>query len=165
MNSDDTAALEASIREHDLAVSLLPYAYHPVVARLCVKHGVHMVTTSYVKQAMADLDAAAKDAGVILLNEIGVDPGIDHMTAMRVIHKVQAQGGKITRFISCCGGLPAPEANTNPFGYKFSWSPRGVLLAGKNPAHYLWDGEEVDITAGDAVRSLLDRARRGRGQD
>ncbi|MCU0510404.1 MAG: saccharopine dehydrogenase NADP-binding domain-containing protein, partial [Anaerolineae bacterium] len=148
VNSDDHAAMEEIIRGHDLAVSLLPYAYHPMVARLCVKHGVHMVTTSYIKQAMMDLDADAKNAGVILLNEIGVDPGIDHMTAMRVIHKVQAEGGRITKFISFCGGLPAPEANDNPFGYKFSWSPRGVLLAGKNPAHYLWDGEEVNIKAG-----------------
>ncbi len=149
VNSDDTAALEALIRQHDLAVSLLPYVYHPVIARLCIKHGVHMVTTSYVKQAMADLDADARAAGVILLNEIGVDPGIDHMTAMRVIHKVQGQGGRITGFVSWCGGLPAPEANTNPFGYKFSWSPRGVLLAGKNPAQYLWDGELVNIPGGE----------------
>ena len=148
VNSDDHAAMEDIIRQHDLAVSLLPYAYHPEVAKLCIKHGVHMVTTSYIKQAMADLDQDAKNAGVILLNEMGVDPGIDHMTAMRVINKVQGEGGKITKFISCCGGLPAPEANTNPFGYKFSWAPRGVLLAGKNPAHYLWDGEEVDIKAG-----------------
>lgn len=148
VNSDDTAAMEEIIRQHDLAVSLLPYAYHPKVARLCVKHGVHMVTTSYIKQEMADLDADAKNAGIILLNEIGVDPGIDHMTAMRVINKVQGEGGKITKFISFCGGLPAPEANNNPFGYKFSWSPRGVLLAGKNPAHYRWDGEEVNIKAG-----------------
>ena len=149
VNSDDTAALEALISQHDLAVSLLPYVYHPVVARLCIKHRVHMVTTSYVKQVMADMDAEAKAAGVILLNEIGVDPGIDHMTAMRVIHKVQAEGGKIARFVSWCGGLPAPEANTNPFGYKFSWSPRGVLLAGKNSAQYLWDGEMVVIPNGE----------------
>lgn len=148
VNSDDAAAMGDIIRQHDLAVSLLPYVYHPAVARLCIKHGVHMVTTSYVKQEMADLDADAKNAGVILLNEIGVDPGIDHMTAMRVIHKVQAAGGKITKFVSFCGGLPAPEANTNPFGYKFSWSPRGVLLAGKNSAHYLWEGKEVNIQAG-----------------
>ncbi len=149
VNSDDTAALEALISQHDLAVSLLPYAYHPVVARLCIKHGVHMVTTSYVKQVMADMDAEARAAGVILLNEIGVDPGIDHMTAMRVIHKVQGQGGKIAKFVSWCGGLPAPEANDNPFGYKFSWSPRGVLLAGKNSAQYLWDGEMVVIANGE----------------
>ena len=150
VDSDDPAALEALIREADLAISLLPYAYHPTVARLCVANGVHMVTTSYVKPAMAELDEAARAAGVILLNEIGVDPGIDHMTAMRIVHQVRRDGGKVTSFVSWCGGLPAPDANDNPLGYKFSWSPRGVLLAGKNPAHYLWEGEEVDIP-GDAL--------------
>jgi saccharopine dehydrogenase-like NADP-dependent oxidoreductase len=149
LDSDDTAAMEALIREADLAVSLLPWVYHPAVASLCVKHRVHMVTTSYVKEPMAKLDAAAQAAGVILLNEMGVDPGIDHMTAMRVIHRVQREGGEITSFLSWCGGLPAPEANTNPLGYKFSWSPRGVLLAGKNGAHYLQEGEEVTIPDGE----------------
>ena len=141
----DESALEELIRQADLAVSLLPYVYHPMVARLCVKHRKHMVTTSYVKEPMQALDSAAREAGVILLNEIGVDPGIDHMTAMRVIHRVQKDGGAITSFTSWCGGLPAPEANTNPLGYKFSWSPKGVLLAGKNPAHYLKDGQEVFV--------------------
>jgi len=145
LNSDDAVAMERLISQADLAVSLLPYAYHPVVARYCVKHRVHMVTTSYVKEAMAALDRDARAAGVILLNEIGVDPGIDHMTAMRVIHKVQAAGGEITSFTSWCGGLPAPEANTSPLGYKFSWSPRGVLLASKNSAHYLRDGQDVIV--------------------
>jgi saccharopine dehydrogenase (NADP+, L-glutamate forming) len=149
VNSDDEAALEALIAQADLAVSLLPYVYHPTVARLCIRHGVHMVTTSYIKEAMAALDESARAAGVILLNEIGVDPGIDHMTAMRIVHGVQARGGRVTKFVSWCGGLPAPEANDNPFGYKFSWSPRGVLLAGKNPAHYLWDGQEVIIPGGE----------------
>ena len=145
LDSDDEAALERLISQADLAVSLLPYAYHPVVAKYCVKHRVHMVTTSYVKETMAALDRDARAAGVILLNEIGVDPGIDHMTAMRVIHKAQAAGGEITGFTSWCGGLPAPEANTNPLGYKFSWSPRGVLLASKNPAHYLRERQDVTV--------------------
>jgi len=145
LNVNDEAALEELIRQTDLAVSLLPYVYHPTVARLCVKHGKNMVTTSYVKDAMRALDGAAKEAGVILLNEIGVDPGIDHMTAMRVIHRVQEGGGEITSFSSYCGGLPAPEANTNPFGYKFSWSPKGVLLAGKNAARFLKDGQVINI--------------------
>jgi saccharopine dehydrogenase-like NADP-dependent oxidoreductase len=149
LDSDDAPAMEALIREADLAVSLLPWTYHPAVARLCVKRGVHMVTTSYVKEPMAQLDAEARAAGVILLNEMGVDPGIDHMTAMRVIHRVQREGGEITSFESWCGGLPAPEANGNPLGYKFSWSPRGVLLAGKNSAHYLKDGEEITIPGGE----------------
>jgi saccharopine dehydrogenase (NADP+, L-glutamate forming) len=141
----DEGAVEHFIRECDVAVSLLPFVYHPVVAALCVKHGRHMVSTSYVKEPMAALDGPAKEAGVILLNEMGVDPGIDHMTAMRVIDGVRAQGGAVTSFRSWCGGLPAPEANTNPFGYKFSWSPRGVLLAGMNPARYLEDGGEVFV--------------------
>ena len=100
VDSDDPAALEALIREADLAISLLPYAYHPTVARLCVANGVHMVTTSYVKPAMAELDEAARAAGVILLNEIGVDPGIDHMTAMRIVHMVRRDGGKAFRIRS-----------------------------------------------------------------
>jgi len=79
------------------------------------------------------------------LNEMGLDPGIDHMEAMRVIHRVQDAGGKIVSFRSYCGGLPAPDAITTPFGYKFSWSPRGVLLAGRNPARYRKDGQEVNI--------------------
>ncbi|MCL7454147.1 MAG: saccharopine dehydrogenase NADP-binding domain-containing protein [Anaerolineae bacterium] len=145
LNVQDEAALEDLIREADLAVSMLPYVYHPTVAALCVKHGKHMVTTSYVKDAMAALDRPAREAGVILLNEIGVDPGIDHMSAMRLIHGVEAKGGKITSFVSWCGGLPSPEANDNPLGYKFSWSPKGVLLAGRNPARFQRDGEVVEV--------------------
>jgi saccharopine dehydrogenase (NADP+, L-glutamate forming) len=145
LNVRDAGALRAMIPEADLAVSLLPYVYHVQVAELCLEFGKDMVTTSYVSPAMRALDERAKAAGVTLLNEIGVDPGIDHMSAMRIIHHVQQHGGEITSFRSWCGGLPAPEANTNPFGYKFSWSPRGVLLAGRNAAHYLEDGQEIDI--------------------
>jgi saccharopine dehydrogenase (NADP+, L-glutamate forming) len=145
LNVDDQAALEDLIRQADLSVSMLPYVYHPTVAALCVKHGKQMVTTSYVKDAMMALDSAAKKAGVILLNEIGVDPGIDHMSAMKVIHGVEAKGGKIASFMSWCGGLPAPEASDNPFGYKFSWSPKGVLLAGRNPARFQRHGQVVEV--------------------
>jgi saccharopine dehydrogenase (NADP+, L-glutamate forming) len=149
LNVKDDAALESLIRETDLAVSMLPYIYHPKVAALCVKHKKHMVTTSYVKDEMRALDGAAREAGVILLNEIGVDPGIDHMSAMKVIHGVEAAGGRIASFVSWCGGLPAPEANDNPFGYKFSWSPKGVLLAGRNPARFQKDGQVVEIPGGE----------------
>jgi len=145
LDVDDEAALEALIAKHDLSISLLPYVHHPLVARLCVKHEKQMVTTSYVKDAMRALDSAARDAGVILLNEIGVDPGIDHMSAMQVIHRIRDEGGTLVSFASNTGGLPAPEANTNPMGYKFSWAPRGVVLAGKNPARFLKDGEIVDV--------------------
>jgi len=137
--------LASIIAEHDVAVSLLPWQFHPQVARACLDEGKHMVTTSYVKDEMMALDDEAKAKGIILLNELGVDPGIDHMTAMKVIHRVQAEGGEITTFQSYCGGLPAPEANDNPYGYKFSWSPRGVLLAGLNNARYKRYGEVVEV--------------------
>jgi len=141
----DSDALSRMVQEHDLVVSMLPYIYHLEVARHCLTHGKHLVTTSYVKPEMQALDAAVKEAGLTFLNEIGLDPGIDHMSAKRVIDDIQARGGEVTSFLSYCGGLPAPEANTNPLGYKFSWSPRGVVMAGKNPAHFLWDGDEVSI--------------------
>jgi saccharopine dehydrogenase-like NADP-dependent oxidoreductase len=145
LNVEDSSELEALISQADLAVSMLPYVYHPRVAALCVKHSKHMVTTSYVKDQMRALDGPAKEAGVILLNEVGVDPGIDHMSAMKVIDRVENQGGRIASFISWTGGLPAPEASDNPFGYKFSWSPRGVLLASMNPARFQKDGQIVEI--------------------
>ena len=137
--------LDEFVAAHDLAVSLLPWQYHPQVAASCVAHGKNMVTTSYVKDEMRALDGPAKAAGVMLLNELGVDPGIDHMTAMQVIDRVQSAGGTITTFQSYCGGLPAPEANDNPFGYKFSWSPRGVLLAGLNDASYRMNGVDTNV--------------------
>jgi saccharopine dehydrogenase (NADP+, L-glutamate forming) len=145
LDVEDGATLEDLVRQADLSVSMLPYIYHPKVAALCVKHKKHMVTTSYAKEAMQALDGPAREAGVILLNEIGVDPGIDHMSAMKVIHQVERKGGQITSFVSWCGGLPAPEANDNPFGYKFSWSPKGVLLAGQNPARFQKEGKIVEI--------------------
>ncbi|MHB8056132.1 MAG: saccharopine dehydrogenase C-terminal domain-containing protein, partial [Candidatus Aminicenantales bacterium] len=141
------AALTAEIAAADVTASLVPYAFHPVVARLCLRLKKPMVTTSYVSDAMRALDADARQAGVALINEVGLDPGIDHMEAMRVIDEIRARGGRVLSFRSYCGGLPAPEANTNPFGYKFSWSPRGVLLAGKNDARYLVDGREFLIPA------------------
>lgn len=149
LNVENDEKVEKLISEHDLVVSLLPYTYHVKVAKFCIKHRKHLATTSYVSDTMKQQDDEAKEAGVILLNEIGVDPGIDHMSAMKIIHEVKRQGGKVTSFQSYCGGLPAPEANDNPFGYKFSWSPRGVLMAGKNSALYLKDGEIVEIDGKD----------------
>jgi len=150
---DQEEKLDELIQEHEIAVSLLPYTHHVKIAKACLKHGKHMVTTSYVSDAMKELDDEATKAGIILLNECGLDPGIDHMSAMKIIHEVQDKGGTITSFTSFCGGLPAPDANTNPFGYKFSWSPRGVLLAGTNDAHYRMDGKDVDIEAKDLFAS------------
>jgi len=141
----DEALLAARISRADLTISMLPFTFHPTLGRICVAHSKPMVTASYVSPAMKALDEEARRKGVILLNELGLDPGIDHMEAMRVIHGIKTGGGRVVSFISYCGGLPAPEANTNPFGYKFSWSPKGVLLAGKNSARFLEDGKIVLI--------------------
>ena len=143
LNVKDEQMLEKLIEESDLAVSLLPYTYHVKVANFCIKHKKPMVTTSYVSDEMKSLDEQAKNAGILILNESGLDPGIDHMSAMRVIHDVEEKGGKVVSFRSTTGALPSHEANNNPFGYKFSWAPRGVLLASKNPSKWLQDGEIV----------------------
>ncbi len=142
-------ALEMLVKEHDLVISLLPAQHHPAVAEAAIKHGRQMVTTSYVSPKMQELNGPAKDAGILVLNEIGLDPGIDHMSAMKVIHDVKNAGGKVVSFRSYCGGLPAPGANTNPWGYKFSWSPRGVILAARNAAKYIEDGKIVEIAGVD----------------
>ena len=152
LNVRDEAELEKLISEHDITISLVPYTHHVTIAKLCIKHKNNMVTTSYVSKPMAELDTDAKKAGILILNEIGLDPGIDHMSAMRIIHDVESRGGKIAHFRSYCGGLPAPEANDNPYGYKFSWSPRGVVMAGRNDGRYLEDGKEVFIPGNDLFK-------------
>jgi saccharopine dehydrogenase-like NADP-dependent oxidoreductase len=149
LTTDETAKLDRLVSEHDLSISLLPAPQHPLVAELCVRHRKHMVTTSYISPKMKTFDGPARDAGIMLLNEIGVDPGIDHMSAMRIIHDVERRGGKVVSFKSYCGGLPAPEADDNPWGYKFSWSPRGVCTAGKNAAKWLEKGKLVEIPGTD----------------
>lgn len=114
-----------------------------------------MVTTSYVSEEMKKLDKEAKDAGILILNEIGVDPGFDHMTAMRIIDKVHSAGGKILEFYSLCGALAAPEEADNPFRYKFSWSPRGVVIAANNRARFLKNGEVIDIPTENLFKNPL----------
>lgn len=142
---DDKKTLDKLISESDIVVSLLPYAFHVTVAEHALKHKKSMVTTSYVKPEMQELDKEAKKAGVIILNELGLDPGIDHMSAMRIIDNVHKKNGKIKEFYSICGALPAPEAADNPFKYKFSWSPKGVVMAGNNDAKFLRHGKIVEI--------------------
>ncbi|MCI0501589.1 MAG: saccharopine dehydrogenase NADP-binding domain-containing protein, partial [Epsilonproteobacteria bacterium] len=141
LDVSDDAQLEKLVSESDLTISLLPYTYHVKIAKQCIKHKKHLVTTSYVSDKMRALDNEAKKTGILFLNECGLDPGIDHMSAMRVIHEVEEKGGKVTSFKSSTGALPSHEANNNPFGYKFSWAPRGVLLASKNPSKWLENGK------------------------
>lgn len=136
----DAIARENIISSHDLVISMLPAFMHADVARDCVRLGKHMATASYVSHDMKELNDEAKKKNILLLNEIGLDPGIDHASAMKVIDEIHAKGGEISSFKSFCGGLVAPESNDNPWGYKFSWNPRNVVLAGQGTAQYLDDG-------------------------
>jgi saccharopine dehydrogenase-like NADP-dependent oxidoreductase len=145
LDVNDDKKVEELIRKADVVVSLLPYTYHVKVAEMCIRHKKQMVTTSYVSDAMRALDEKARAAGILILNECGLDPGIDHMSAMRIIHDIENKQGKVVSFKSTTGALPSHEANTNPFGYKFSWSPRGVLLASRNSARWLENGKELSV--------------------
>ncbi len=152
---EDQTGLDAMVASHDLTVSLLPWIHHLAVARACLKQKKHMVTTSYVKPEMQALDRQAQEAGIIILNELGLDPGIDHMSAMRIIDFIHGKGGKVEEFYSFCGALPAPEAANNPFKYKFSWSPKGVVMAGNNDALYLRHGKIHQIPTEDLFKKPL----------
>jgi saccharopine dehydrogenase-like NADP-dependent oxidoreductase len=124
-----------AISKADIVISMLPAHMHIPLAKDCIALGKHMVTASYISNEMRALDQEAKAAGVVLMNEIGVDPGIDHLSAMRVIDEIKEKGGKMLIFESFAGGLIAPETEVgNPWRYKFSWNPRNVVLAGAGGA-------------------------------
>ncbi|KAF6221471.1 hypothetical protein HO133_002327 [Letharia lupina] len=141
----DDKTLDAAVAQHDLVISLIPYNFHPTVIKSAIRNKKNVVTTSYVSPAMLELEQQAKDAGITVLNEIGLDPGIDHLYAVSMIESVHKAGGKIISFLSYCGGLPAPEDSGNPLGYKFSWSSRGVLLALRNAASFYQGGKVVNV--------------------
>ncbi|KAI5806666.1 saccharopine dehydrogenase [Peziza echinospora] len=146
LDVSDSEALDNEVGKNDLVISLIPYTYHATVIKSAIKNKKHVVTTSYVSPAMEALNDEAKAAGITVLNEIGLDPGIDHLYAVKMIDEVHAAGGKVLSFLSYCGGLPAPEDSDNPLGYKFSWSSRGVLLALRNSAKYWKDGKIEEIS-------------------
>lgn len=147
----DDKALDAEVAKHDLVISLIPYTFHATVIKSAIRNKKDVVTTSYVSPAMMELDADCKNAGITVMNEIGLDPGIDHLYAVKTIEEVHKAGGKITSFLSYCGGLPSPEDSDNPLGYKFSWSSRGVLLALRNAAKYYQNGKVIDIAGKDLM--------------
>ena len=152
LDAGDAPMLEHTIAAADIVVSLLPWTLHPVIAELCLAHGKHMVTASYVKEDMQAMDREARDKGLIFLNEVGVDPGLDHMSAMQIIDAVRAEGGKVDSFFSYCGGLPALESNNNPLGYKFSWSPEGAILAATNDGRYMEHGKVYEVPGCDLFK-------------
>ncbi len=129
------------IKNADIVISMLPARFHLLVAEKCVEFEKHMVTASYVSHEIKSLDEEAKAKGLLLLNEIGVDPGIDHMSAMKVIDEIKAKGGELVSFKSSTGGLIAPEYDNNPWNYKFTWNPRNVVVAGQSVAQYIDHGK------------------------
>ncbi|KAI4165717.1 MAG: hypothetical protein LQ342_000659 [Letrouitia transgressa] len=151
LDVNDTSALEDATAKHDVIISLIPYTYHIAVVKAAIKAKKNVVTTSYVSPVIQALDEEVKAAGITVLNEIGLDPGIDHLYAIDIIDRVHKEGGSVRAFRSFCCGLPAPENSDNPLGYKFSWSSRGVLLALKNEAKYLENGKVIHMRGGDLM--------------
>lgn len=159
----NTTAVELDISDHnrllqyisevEVVISLLPANCHAPIANACIELKKHLVTASYVDKNMSDANERAKSAGVTILCEMGLDPGIDHMMAMKMINQAHLRGGKIKSFVSYCGGLPSPAAANNPLGYKFSWSPAGALRAGRNPAVYISEGQTIKVAGEDLYDS------------
>ncbi|MEO0058520.1 MAG: hypothetical protein RLZZ312_167 [Bacteroidota bacterium] len=125
---------KSEIQKADLVISMLPAHLHIEIAKDCIFFKKHMVTASYISDAMQALDGAAKENNLVFMNEVGLDPGLDHMSAMKIIDQIKAKGGKIILFESFCGGLVAPESDNNLWNYKFTWAPRNVVLAGQGGA-------------------------------
>ncbi len=153
---DDEEAVRREVVAHDAVLSMLPWTYHLGVARICLKEGRHLVTTSYVSEEMKALGPDVEQAGLLFLNEIGLDPGIDHMATMQMVDRLREDSRELLHYRSYTGGLPAPDSRTTPWGYKFSWSPRGVLLAGRNSARWLEDGEAVEVVPEDLFTHTWD---------
>ena len=145
--SDDdekNATIKKIIASADVVVSLLPAFLHPIIGKMAIEARTHLVTASYVSEEMKALDEAAREAGLIFLNEVGVDPGLDHMSAMKIIHELQASGKKVTSFKSYCGGVPYRTHQNNPLNFKASWSPAGILSAVNRPARYIEEANVID---------------------
>lgn len=133
---NDEEIMQRHIKDADIVISVLPPGMHAAAAKVAVEYNAHVVTASYASPEMLELDEKARNRGLTLLNELGADPGIDHMNGMRSVDKIKAKGGELLAFTSFCGSLIAPESNDNPWGYKFTWSPMNVITAGDGGARY-----------------------------
>jgi len=147
----DAKALHACAADFDVVLSMVPPPFHPLVAQACIAAKTHMVSASYQSAEMLALSGEAKAAGITILNEIGLDPGIDHLAAMQIIDAAHAKGEQIEAFVSWCGGIPAPDDNDNPFGYKFSWNPKGAILVLLNEAQYMQTSATTTIAPEDLM--------------
>lgn len=141
----DAEARAASIQNADIVVSLMPPALHHLIATDCIAHRKHLLTASYVDSAMKEMREQIEENGLLFLCEMGLDPGIDHMSAMQLINDIRKAGGHITSFLSHCGGLVAPESDNNPWHYKISWNPRNVVMAGKAGAIFKQNGTIAEM--------------------
>jgi saccharopine dehydrogenase-like NADP-dependent oxidoreductase len=130
------------ISDSDIVISLLPPALHTVAAKTCIEQNKNLLTASYIDEEIKKLQTEIENRQLLFLCEMGLDPGIDHMSAMKIFDGIRSAGGNIISFRSHCGGLVAPESDDNPWHYKISWNPRNILLAGKSGAHFRADGEE-----------------------
>jgi saccharopine dehydrogenase-like NADP-dependent oxidoreductase len=137
-----TELLDRIVSAHDVVVSMLPAFMHLPVAERCVRFGRHLVTASYISPEMQALDAEVRAKGLVFVNECGVDPGIDHMSTMELLHRLRREGAQVMSYESFCGGILAPESPANPWSYKFTWNPRNVVLAGAGGAvHFVQEGQ------------------------
>lgn len=156
-NALDSKERKPAIAHADLVISMLPAIYHVEVAKDCIEVRTDLITPSYISAEMRALNKEAIEAGIVIMNEIGVDPGIDHMSAMKVIDHIKAIGGTLTSFRSFCGGLLAPESDNNPWHYKFTWNPRNVIVAGQGPAALYMDNNEYKYIPYSQLFKKLDR--------
>ena len=152
---NDRRRVSELIEDSDVVVSLLPAPMHASIAEECILHTINLVTASYESDEIRKLQARATNAGIVIINEVGLDPGLDHMSAMAIIDDVKRRGGLVTRFSSVCGGLPSPEYANDPFKYKFSWSPRGVIRASQNSAKYLSENRLIEIPGHALLQSAV----------
>ncbi len=141
-NALNSSERKIEIEQADIVISMLPARYHVDVAKDCIASKKHLITPSYISTEMQALNEETQKAGILIMNEVGLDPGIDHMSAMKIIHELKAKNARITSFKSYCGGLIAPQSDTNPWNYKFTWNPRNVVLAGQGGvARFINHGE------------------------
>lgn len=141
----DSTQREPLVEKADIVVSLMPPHLHIHLAKDCLKHKKNLITSSYISPEMKAMDADVKAAGLMFMCEMGLDPGIDHMTANQIIHSIERVASSITSFKSYCGGLIAPSSDNNPWHYKFSWNPKNIITAGADGAHYLQNGKGVTV--------------------
>ncbi len=153
LDIQDDAKRKELVSEADVVISMMPPALHYIVALDCLEFGKHLLTASYVDEKIKALHSEIKQKNILFLCEMGLDPGIDHMSAMQLIHRIKALGGTIISFKSHCGGLVAPESDTNPWHYKISWNPRNIIFAGKAGATFKENGDVKHVPYGELFTS------------